>query len=98
MLMLENLVLHLIQNTQRKQQKYRSTFMRDDMLPWILEKRIESVPWCSEIQKQDLRKPLINIPIPHGTQDVWSLNQFTHMCSRENKKLAYTHIHTISII
>ena len=30
-------------------------------------------------------------------QEVWSLNQFTCMCSRENKRMAYTHIHTIFI-
>ena len=31
-------------------------------------------------------------------QEVWSFNQFTRMCSRENMKVAYTHIHTISIL
>ena len=29
-------------------------------------------------------------------QEVWSLNQFICMCSRENKRVDYTHIHTIS--
>ena len=49
----------------------RSTsFMRDNIQPWILEQRIENVPWCSEIQKQELRRSSIFIPIPHGTQDV----------------------------
>ena len=31
-------------------------------------------------------------------QEVWSLNQFTCMCLRENKRVTYTHIHTISIL
>ena len=35
---------------------------------------------------------------PHGAREVSSLNQFTRMCSRENKRITYTHIHTISII
>ena len=52
---------------------------------------------CNEIQNQDLRIPLIFISIPHGAQEVWSLNQFTRMCSRENKRVAYSHIHTIFI-
>ena len=56
--------------------KHESTsFMRDNMQPWILEQRIESVPWCCEIQNQDLRIPLIFISIPHGAQEEWSLNQ-----------------------
>ena len=28
-----------------------------------------------KIQKQELRIPLINIPIPYGAQEEWSLNQ-----------------------
>ena len=28
-------------------------------------------------------------------QKVWSLNQFICMCLRENKRVTYTHIHTI---
>ena len=32
----------------------------------MLEQRIESISWWSEIQNQDLRIPLIDIPIPHG--------------------------------
>ena len=30
-------------------------------------------------------------------QEVWSFNQFICMCSKENKRVAYNHIHTISI-
>ena len=33
------------------------------------------IPWCSEIQNQDLRIPLIFISIPHGAQEVLFLNQ-----------------------
>ena len=29
-------------------------------------------------------------------QEVWSLNQFICMCSKKNKRVTYTHIHTIS--
>ena len=29
-----------------------TSFMRDNMWPWILEQRTESVPWCNEIQKR----------------------------------------------
>ena len=72
--------------------------MRDNMYSWILEQRIESVPWCCEIQNQNLRISLIFIPILHGTQEVWSLNQFTCMCQRDSKRIAYTHKHTISMI
>ena len=35
-------------------------------------------------------------PVKFGTPLVWSLNQFICMCSRENKRVVYTHIHTIS--
>ena len=51
-----------------------NSFKRDNMSSWILEQRIESIPWCSEIQNEDLRLPLINIPIPHGAREEWSLN------------------------
>ena len=59
----------------------------------------ESVPWCGEIQNQRL-EVLGNTLNIHSNftyaQEVWSLNQFICICSRENKKVAYTHIHIIS--
>ena len=59
----------------------------------------ESVPWCSEIQNQRL-EVLGNTFNLHSNstcaQEMWSLNQFVCMCSRENKRMTYTHIHTIS--
>ena len=39
---------------------------------------------------------LIFIPNPLDAQEVWSLNQFICVCSRENKKVSNTHIQTIS--
>ena len=54
--------------------KGSTSIMRDNIWPWILEQRRESIPWCSKIQKQDLRIPSIFIPIPHDDQDEWSLN------------------------
>ena len=51
--------------------------MRDNIQPWILKQIIESIPWCSEIQTQELRRPSIFISIPYDAQ-VWSLNQFLH--------------------
>ena len=47
----------------------------------------ENVPWCGEIQNQKL-KVLGNTFNLHSNstcaQEVWSLNQFVCMCSREN--------------
>ena len=58
----------------------------------------ESVTWCSEIQNQRL-EVLGNTFNLHSNstcaQEMWSLNQFVCMCSRENKRVVYTHIHTI---
>ena len=45
-----------------------------------------------------IERPLNLILIPHGAQETWSLNQFTCMCLKENKRAAYTHMHTISMI
>ena len=59
----------------------------------------ESVPWCGEFQNKDykyLRTLLIFTPIPLDIQEVWSLNYFIYMCSRENKRVSNTHIQTIS--
>ena len=57
------------------------------------------VPWCGEIQNQRL-KVLGNTFNLHSNstcaQEVWSLIQFISMCSRENKRVAYTRIHTVS--
>ena len=55
------------------------SLMRDNIKPWILEQRRESIPWYSEIQNQHLRIPLNFIPILHGAQDEWSLNQFVYV-------------------
>ena len=86
--------------THNGSNKHRSTsFKKDNTQSWILESRIESVPWCNEIQKQNLRMPLINIPIPHYAWEVWSLNQFTCMRSRENKSVRLNFInHLVGFI
>ena len=39
---------------------------------------------------------LIFIPNPLDAQEVWSLNQFRCVCSRENKRVSNTLIKTIS--
>ena len=60
----------------------------------------ECVPWCGEIQNQRLEvlENTLNLYSNFTyAQEVWSLNQFICMCSRENNKVAYTHIHTISL-
>ena len=57
------------------------------------------MPWCSVIQKQRLEILGNTLNLHYNStcaQEVWSLNQFIFMCSRENKRVAYTHIHIIS--
>ena len=59
----------------------------------------ESVFWFDEIQNQRLEVFGNTLNIHSNStyaQEVWSFNQFLCMCSRENKRVAYTHIHTIS--
>ena len=74
--------------------KHESTsFMRDNMQPWILEQRIESVPWCGEIQNKRLEVLGNNFNLHSNStniQEVWSLNQFP----RKNKREWLSLIHT----
>ena len=59
----------------------------------------ESVRWYSEIHNQRLKVLGNTLNLHYNSthaQEVWSLNQFICMCSRENKRVAYTHIHIIS--
>ena len=62
-------------------------------------KEYESVPWCGEIQNQR-SEVLGNTFNLHSNstcaQEVWSLNQFICVYSRENKRVSNTHIQTIS--
>ena len=54
--------------------------------------------WCGKIQNQRL-EVLRNTFNLHSNsncvQEVRSLNQFICICSKKNKRVAYTHIHTI---
>ena len=59
----------------------------------------ESISWCDEIQNQRLEVFGNTFNLHSNStfaQEVWSLNQFIRMCSRENKRVVYTYIHTIS--
>ena len=54
-----------------------------------------SVPWCGKIQNQRLEVLGKTLNLHSNftcTQEVWSLNRFICICSRENKTVAYTHI------
>ena len=91
--------LYLIQNIRSRKINGSTLFIIDNMyhVNFKIQEQ-ESVPWCNEIQNQRL-EVLRNTLNLHSNstcaQEVWSLNQYICMCSGENKRVAYTYIHTI---
>ena len=91
-----------VSHTKHTQQKInKSTSFAFDNMYYVnfIIKEQESVPWCGEIQNQRL-EVLGNTFNLHSNstcaQEVFSLNQFICVCSRENKRVSNTHIQTIS--